>query len=254
MEVTVPERKRDCPRSAEAGAGRIAKGFCGGAGRPAVFAIGIVCAGGIIFAVLGFNHAPSFHVGAASIEDMYKKIARTPAALLFAVGLYTLGGTFFVPVTAMTAAAVVAFGPIKGVTIAYAGSLLSGMAGWGAGRYIGRERLKNKFGNKARTVMDKIKGSNIAGVALIRVVPLAPYSLVNMVFGAAGVSLVSFLAGTVIGLAPGKLAVALTGHGIIKMFENPTPARFFLLALGIAAWIGVIYLSHAVAARRAHRR
>lgn len=180
---------------------------------------------------------------------MLKKLSASPWSLVYATGLYTLGGVLFFPITAMTAACVVVFGPLKGVAVSFLGAILSGLIGLLAGRWLGHGWIEKKFGRKAKLTMEKVRDAGVTGIALIRVVPAAPYPLSNMLFGAAKVSVVTFVVGTVLGLAPGKLALALTGDGIMKIIEKPNAENMFYLAIGIALWLGVIVVSHKIAKR-----
>jgi uncharacterized membrane protein YdjX (TVP38/TMEM64 family) len=67
-------------------------------------------------------------------------------------------------------------------------------------------------------------------VALVRIVPIAPYTIVNMVAGASHISARSFLIGTAVGMCPGILAIMIFEEGLERVLRNPD-----WLTLGIAA-------------------
>ena len=71
-------------------------------------------------------------------------------------------------------------------------------------------------------------------VVLARVVPLAPYSLVNLVGGASHVSLRDFTLGTLIGMTPGIAAITLFTDRIRAMLEEPSWQNGLTLTLVFA--------------------
>lgn len=183
------------------------------------------------------------YVTVDNVTGLLKQISGSPWAIPYAALVYALLSSVFCPVTVLTVATILTFGPMKGLAISYLGTLLSGILGYAIGRKLGKGGLHNRFGKLVKKVFDKLKDAGIAGVATFRIIPTGPFMLVNMVFGAAGVSLSNFIAGTIIGLAPGKVAIALTGDGISKVIENPDIKNMAYLSIGMAIWVGVIYFS-----------
>jgi uncharacterized membrane protein YdjX (TVP38/TMEM64 family) len=70
-----------------------------------------------------------------------------------------------------------------------------------------------------------------------------------MLFGVSGVSFGVFLAGTIIGLTPTKLALALAGDGFIRILHHPTPRNIAYMSLGVAVWLGMLFGTHLLAKR-----
>jgi uncharacterized membrane protein YdjX (TVP38/TMEM64 family) len=89
---------------------------------------------------------------------------------------------------------------------------------------------------------------------MIRMVPIAPFSIVNVVAGASKLSLRDFLLGTVLGMAPGIAVMAALGAQFADLARNASWANALLLALAVAAWIafclGVQFLATWMAGRR----
>ena len=76
-------------------------------------------------------------------------------------------------------------------------------------------------------------------VAAIRLVPIAPFTLVNLAAGASEIRAIDFMIGTVLGLAPGMIVLSLMGGQVFQILTAPTAMSLTLLVLAIAAWIGV---------------
>src|SRR3546814_19139338 len=67
-------------------------------------------------------------------------------------------------------------------------------------------------------------------MASIRIVPFAPFSVVNLLAGATHIRFSDFMLGTALGMAPGALALILLGDRLAEVMRNPTPASLATLA------------------------
>ena len=110
------------------------------------------------------------------------------------------------------------------------------------------------LGRRAARVQGRIIGKGVVAVAMIRMVPIAPFSIVNVVAGASKLSLRDFLLGTVLGMAPGIAVMAALGAQIADLARNASWTNAVLLALAVTAWIalclGVQFLVTWMAGRR----
>ncbi len=122
----------------------------------------------------------------------------------------------------MIGATVVALGPLLGFCCAAAGSLLAATATFGVGRLIGRKPLRRWLGHKAQVLERQLEGRGIVTVALIRKVPIAPFTIVNMLIGASGLPYRDFIAGTALGMLPGIAAFAFVGDRAVDAWREPT--------------------------------
>jgi len=74
---------------------------------------------------------------------------------------------------------------------------------------------------------------------MILMVPIAPFSIVNVVAGASKLRLRDFLLGTALGMLPGIAVMAALGAQIADLARNASWANAVLLALAILAWIAL---------------
>jgi uncharacterized membrane protein YdjX (TVP38/TMEM64 family) len=122
------------------------------------------------------------------------------------------------------------------------------------GRVLGHVRLQRLLGRRAARIQRRVIGKGVVAVAMIRMVPIAPFSIVNLVAGASELSLRDFMLGTVLGMAPGIAVMAALGAQIADLARNASWGNVLLLALAIAAWIalclGVQFLVTWMAGRR----
>ena len=74
---------------------------------------------------------------------------------------------------------------------------------------------------------------------MIRMVPIAPFSIVNVAAGASKLSLRDYMVGTALGMTPGIAAMAALGAQIADLARNASWTSALLLGLTIVAWIAV---------------
>jgi uncharacterized membrane protein YdjX (TVP38/TMEM64 family) len=135
---------------------------------------------------------------------------------------------------------VLTLGPALGFVCAAGGTMLGASASYGVGRAVGRRPLQRLLGEQLRYVDKKLEGRGIITVALIRKVPVAPFTIVNMLMGASAFRFRDFFVGTALGMIPGIAAFSLVGDRVAHVWSNPTPLNVSLVLGAIAVWIGVV--------------
>lgn len=165
-----------------------------------------------------------------------------PAAPAVVLGGFVLGSVLVVPITLMIAASVLVFGPVLGAIYAAAGSLLGAGVTYGLGRFFGRESLRKFAGSRLDRLSRALGRRGILAVVTVRIVPVAPFTIINLIAGASHISLRDFLLGTILGLAPGILAAALFIDRMLKAIRNPDPGSFLVLGVVLVAIIGAMFL------------
>ncbi|WP_454647567.1 VTT domain-containing protein [Bradyrhizobium liaoningense] len=156
----------------------------------------------------------------------------------FAIAAFVIGGLVVFPILVLIAATAAALGPWLGFFTAMAGALLSALVLFSIGRVLGRERLQHLLGRRAARIQERIVGRGILAVVVIRMIPVAPYSIVNVVAGASTLPLRDFMVGTLLGITPGILAMAVLGAQIADLARNASWSNVLLLALAFLGWLG----------------
>lgn len=160
---------------------------------------------------------------------------------LAAICGFALALTVAVPLTFLTLVALVAYGPMAGLGCAMAGALLSATASYGIGRFLGREVVQRLAGERINRLSRRLASRGLLAVIALRLVPVAPFAVINMVAGASHLRLRDLLLGTLIGMTPGALAMTLFVKQIAAALKQPTPTTFVLagltvLLIAVAAW------------------
>jgi uncharacterized membrane protein YdjX (TVP38/TMEM64 family) len=99
--------------------------------------------------------------------------------------------------------------------------------------------LRAVIGPRLKRVQRRIVKGGVVTIAAIRLVPIAPFTVVNIVAGASEIRLGPFIAGTILGMAPGWLLMSALGHQLARIASAPTPVDIALLAMLILIWISL---------------
>ena len=154
-----------------------------------------------------------------------------PAALIFVVAAYLLGSLVFFPVTILNIATIFTFGPIVGNAYSLAGWLSSAAMGYGIGRSIGRNLLRKITSPRLDRFLRRAESHELLTVLTVRVFPVAPFSVVNLLVGASRIRFWIFLLGSVVGRIPGMIMLALVGVQFENILREPGMGSLVLLGL-----------------------
>ena len=185
----------------------------------------------------------------SALEAMMSKLATSPLAPLYVIGGYLLGGLVAFPLVVLIAATAAAFGPVEGFIYALGGSVASAVLTYGIGAWVGRQPLRSLLGPRLNRIRNVFVRRGILAIAAIRLVPVAPFTVVNLVAGASSVRLVDYVVGTVLGLLPGLLLMSALGYQIYRFLIAPTAADLALLAGAALLWVVAVFAAQRLAAR-----
>jgi len=172
-----------------------------------------------------------------TVRGSLAAFARSPWTPVLVVATFVAAGFVAFPVTVLIAATAAAFGPWPGLPYATAGVMASAILTYAVGARLGKEALRNVLGPRLNRIRRKIARQGVLAVATIRLVPLAPFTVVNLVAGASAIRPVDFVAGTALGMLPGLVVLSILGHQIVRILTHPNPADLALLVGAVAAWI-----------------
>jgi phosphatidylserine/phosphatidylglycerophosphate/cardiolipin synthase-like enzyme/uncharacterized membrane protein YdjX (TVP38/TMEM64 family) len=165
-----------------------------------------------------------------TITDWVSVLRDSPIAPLYVLAGYVLGAFALVPVSLMIIATATAFDPVPSFLYALGGSLLSAMLTFGIGRIVGRKTVRRLTGRRLIRLRRQISRHGFLSVLTVRILPVAPFTVVNMVAGACQVHARDFFLGTLVGMAPGILAIEVLETQLGHTLRDPTLESFALLS------------------------
>lgn len=160
----------------------------------------------------------------------------TPAVVMVA---YVVAGLCVIPVTLLIAVTGIVFGPLAGALYAIGGVLLSAAVTYLLGARMGRDAVRRLAGTRINRLSRRIARRGIAAMVILRLLPIAPFTVVNVVAGASHIGPRDFLLGTFIGMTPGILVTVTFVHHLAEAIRRPSLAAFAVLAAVSAFLIGI---------------
>lgn len=146
--------------------------------------------------------------------------------------LFVLALCAAVPLSLLVLLAVLALGPWPGALLALLAGALAGLLSFGCGALLGRDAVARLAGPKLQALNALVARRGLLAVVLVRLVPVAPFALVNLVLGVTAVRALSFLLGTLIGMLPLVLVTAWLAPQILLQLQHPGgPGLLLLVAL-----------------------
>lgn len=188
-----------------------------------------------------------------TIRAAFTGFAREPWAPVLVLAAFVGGGLVAFPVTVLIAATAAAFGPLLGFAYGTAGAMASAIVTYGIGVWVGRDALRSLTGRRITNALERVRSQGVLAIAAIRLVPVAPFSVVNLAAGAGEIRLFDFLLGTLLGLAPGLVLMSALGAQAARMLSHPGPAEFALLAAFVLLWLAASFGVQRLVTRLAHR-
>lgn len=180
-----------------------------------------------------------------ALKQLAAIIRSSKLTSLWVMLVYAVFSLIALPVTLLIVATVVIFGPFTGFAYAYAGILAGAVFTFWLGRLLGRGIIRRIAGPRLNIVSRLIARNGVRSVLAVRVVPVASFTLVNLVAGASHTRFRHFLPGTILGVLPGLLIVAIVADRAGAIIRNPAPLEFVLLAAAIiltaTAALGVVW-------------
>jgi len=170
-------------------------------------------------------------INVESLVHLSDRFEASPFAPLIVIGGFVLGGLLVIPLTMLIAATGIVFGPWLGMLYSLLGATLSAVFVYGIGREVGRDAVRRVAGRRINDLSRRIAKRGLLAMLFVRIVPIAPFSIINLVAGASHLGFRDFLLGTILGLLPGTILISFFVDRILAAVRHPGPVTFALLAL-----------------------
>jgi len=165
------------------------------------------------------------------------------------LGCFIVLSILLVPVTALVVVAAVVFGWPLGFLIGMTGSLVASALGYAVGARLWRETVRRLTGEYLDRLGKRLAQNGFFVALAVRIIPVAPFPVVNLVAGASHIRFRDFMLGTALGMAPGMLLLVVFAENAWTAFQDPRPERIVLIAA-----IAAIFVLSGLALRRRVRR
>ncbi len=187
----------------------------------------------IFLMVLGliwrFTSLREFIAPSAIIARM-ELVKNSPWAPAILMGIYVIGGIIMFPITAINLVTYLTFGPAEAMLYAMSGSLLSASITYGLGEWLGRNTVRHLAGKRMSKISQKIARQGIPAMVALRILPVAPFTMVNLICGTFRIRFRDYFIGTMIGMSPGIFAGSILGYRLVLTLLQPSLSNLGILA------------------------
>ncbi len=200
------------------------------------------------------------------LGKLLAKAANSRLAIVGVISVYCLLALTGFPQILLFAATVLAFGPQTGALYSWIGTMASATLTFLFGHMMGGRWVLKVGGARAQSMIDFLSRHGIVASGIIRVVPSAPFIVVNAAAGAAHIPLWKYWVGTGVGIIPKILLVALIAAiwpdrdiltdgmaGVVDFFQSREPKDLAVLAAIILGWLAFLYVMRLVYVRLRRR-
>ena len=175
------------------------------------------------------------YLSLSELTRLTERVSNLPFSPLLIVLAYVLGGLISVPITLMIAATGIAFGAVQGGAYALTGTMASATLTYLIGRWLGRETVRRIAGRRINGLSERLAERGLVAMVILRLLPVAPFTVVNVIAGASHIGLRDYLIGTLIGMGPGIIVTVAFAHQLVSAIRHPTLGSFAILAaIGVA--------------------
>ncbi|MBB3231428.1 TVP38/TMEM64 family protein [Halomonas stenophila] len=177
----------------------------------------------------------------------------TPWAVLVVMVVYAGASLVMFPLSLLVALTGLMFGPWWGFGYALAGTLAASVLTWWVGRRLGRDALLRHGGKHLKGLSRYLSGRGIRTMTLVNLLPLAPFTLTNMMAGAFHLRFRDYMIGSTLGIIPGLAGVTLLGSQLGELATADSRQEVFLSLVGLLAGVALLYGLKRWAERRRRR-
>ena len=162
------------------------------------------------------------------------------------IGVYIVTVALSLPgATILTLCAGAIFGSVTGTLVVNVGATIGAMLAFLVARFLLRDWVEKKFGAKLKPFNDGFSKNAINYILFLRLVPLFPFFLVNLVSGLTQIRLPVYFFGTMFGTLPGTFVYANAGSNLASINELSDILSWEVLGafalLGLFALIPTLY-------------
>jgi phospholipase D1/2 len=178
-----------------------------------------------------------------TLTGLSQPLARHPIAPVIIAVAYWCSVLIVFPRAVLTVPAVIVFGPWLTFFSGMSGLLLGALCGFWVGRKLTGERLQTLTRSPLLSRLEeKLRCGGVGAVVVVRLVPVAPFTVVNMILGVLRVRTGNFVLGTFLGLLPGFLFSIFIGDRVRVMLYNQGTGNLFVFAIQVIGAGAILFL------------
>ncbi len=190
------------------------------------------------------------------LSRLLMKASESRWAVLGVISIFAFLALTGFPQIGLITMTVIVFGPKNGAIYSWIATMASATLTFALGHFLGG-RWVNRIGSgRVQRTIDFIGNHGVLASGLVRVVPSAPFIVVNAAAGAAHIPLWKFWTGTGVGIIPKIALIAVLSaffpdpnalqdemNNVLSFFTSRDPRDLGLIALVIVGWLAFLLLT-----------
>jgi uncharacterized membrane protein YdjX (TVP38/TMEM64 family) len=173
-------------------------------------------------------------IDVGTMVELATEFQQAPFAPFITLGIFLLGGLIAFPLTVLIVVCALVFGPWSGLPYSMAGALLSAASSFGIGHVLGRHTVWRFSGKKLRELNRRLGHRGFMTMIIVRIIPLAPFTVVNLIAGASRIRFRDFMLGSAVGMLPGMIAISVFTDQLAATLQKPDLPAFAVLVAVVA--------------------
>ena len=152
------------------------------------------------------------------------------------VALYAVSTVAMIPGSIFDLAGGALFGPFFGGFLNLLGATFGSVLAFLIARYLARDWVELRAGRRTKSIMRSVDHDGWQFVALVRLVPIFPYTVMNYLLGLTRIPFHHYVLATVVFMAPSTAVYTYIGVASREAIAGDTDnIRYAFLALGLLA-------------------
>jgi uncharacterized membrane protein YdjX (TVP38/TMEM64 family) len=175
-----------------------------------------------------------------TLQHAAEGIKSHPLTPLIVIGIFAIAGLIAFPVTLLIITTALTFGPLWGTVYSILGSLVSGLMGYAVGHYMGRNTIQKLAGSSINKLSRRLAKHGVLAIITVRIIPVAPFTVINLVAGGSHINTRDFTIGTLIGMLPGILGITVFADSLMRTVQNPDPQQITIFVGVVIVIVGIM--------------
>jgi uncharacterized membrane protein YdjX (TVP38/TMEM64 family) len=179
------------------------------------------------------------------ISGYLSSVGSIEGRAVIAIGGFIIASLAMVPVTLLAVIGGVVFDGWQAFAYVMIGALGASAIGFLGGRLLGRDIVERWSGSGIEQLSKRLAKRGTVAVAILRLVPIAPFAIFNLVAGSSHLGVRQFMVGSLFGLLPGLGAITLFSNSLWSALTAPS-----VKSVAIAGAVGAVLFGAAWLAKR----
>ncbi|MFC2953940.1 TVP38/TMEM64 family protein [Marinicaulis aureus] len=189
------------------------------------------------------------------LSRLLMKAAESRWAVLGVISIFAFLALTGFPQIGLITVTVIVFGPKNGAIYSWIATMVSATLTFALGHFLGGRWVNRIGSDRVQRTIDFIGRHGVLASGLVRVVPSAPFIVVNAAAGAAHIALWKYWIGTGIGIIPKIALIAVLSaffpdpnalqlemDNVLSFFTSRDPRDLGLIVLVIVGWLAFLLL------------